>query len=81
MPSNISLYLKICGGILAILLLFGIGYKVVAPTYKTVVGQGGRVVTINQDTPKIPLVGCALWRLNAKVYWETNRKEKAPVVK
>ena len=70
------------GILLLLVLIGGIGYRVVAPTSKTVVGQGGKVVNISTETPKVPLGGCAIWRLNTKLYWEKGFKlQDQPEVK
>lgn len=65
---------RIIGYTAAVIVFFvlmgGIGYKIVAPTSKTIVGQGGKVITVNTESPKVPIGGCALWRLNTKLYWE-----------
>lgn len=70
---NWKLWLYVAAGLLVLVILGGVGYKITAPTTKTVVGNGGKVVYINNETPKVPLGGCALWRLNTKIYWEKNK--------
>ena len=63
-------YAYVALGIIFLVLIGGIGYKIVAPTTKTIIGQGGRLITVNTEVPKVPLGGCAFWRLNTKFYWE-----------
>ena len=60
--------------VLGILAIFAVGYKVVSPTSKTVVGKGGKVINLNTEKPSIPLGGCSISRLNAKMYWENGFK-------
>lgn len=65
---------KIIGWIVAVIIFLvvigGVGYKIVAPTMKTVIGKGGKQVIVNTEKPSIPLGGCAIWRINVKSYWE-----------
>ena len=63
------------GGLLLLIIIGGVGYKIVAPTNNTVVGSGGRVVNISTTKPQVPLGGCSLWRVNARAYWEQEYKK------
>lgn len=57
--------------VLAIMACFGIGWSAfIKPTNRNVIKDGGQVI-YNMDVPKIPLGGCAMWRLNAHVYYQT----------
>lgn len=64
----------VVGIIVFLVVIGGVGYKIVAPTTKTIVGQGGKVVNITTDAPRIPLGGCSAWRVNLKAYWEKGFK-------
>lgn len=65
----------IFGAVFLLIIMGGVGYKIVAPTSKTVVGKGGKVVNLNTSKPQIPLGGCSLYRINAKAYWEQEYKK------
>ena len=58
----------IIGTIVFLVLIGGVGYKIVVPTSKTVIGKGGRQVIVNTEPPNIPLLGggCSIWRMNMK---------------
>lgn len=62
MPKQI---IYIAGGLLLLVLIGGIGYKIVAPTSKTVIEKGGKQVIVNTDPPSVPLLrgGCGIYRL------------------
>lgn len=51
-------------------LVGGIGYKIIAPSSKTVIAAGGRQVIVNTDGQDIPIGGCTIWRLNGKLSWK-----------
>ncbi len=61
---------KIIGFAFGILLLLvvvgGVGYKIVAPTTKTVIGQGGKLTQLFTEPPSIPILrgGCGIHKLN-----------------
>lgn len=60
------------GAVILILLVSigGIGFVIIRPTSKTVVSAGGRVINVNTESPQIPLGGCSVYRVNAKLFWE-----------
>lgn len=60
----------VAGVIIFLVLVGGIGYKIVAPTSKTVIGKGGKQIVLNTDKPQIPLGGCSIYKINVKGYWE-----------
>ncbi len=75
---NLRVVLTIVGVIVFLVIMGGVGYKIVAPSNKTVIEKGGRQVVVNTESPKVPLGGCAIWRLTNKLYWESgyNLKDK-----
>lgn len=56
--------------VIFLVIVGGVGYKIVAPTSKTIVSQGGKLITVNTEAPTLPLGGCSIYRLNMKIYWQ-----------
>lgn len=55
--------------ILAIILLFGIGYKVFEPKSKTTVQSGG-IGVVNNCEKETPILGCSIHRVKLKLIWQ-----------
>ena len=72
---NIRQVAMMFGVVFLLIIMGGVGYKLVAPTSKTVVSNGGKLVTLNTSKPQIPLGGCSIYRINAKAYWEQEYKK------
>lgn len=69
--SKLKIIGFVAAGIVFFVLVGGLGYVIIRPTNKTVVGQGGRNYDITiAATPKVPLGGCSIWRVNANLFWE-----------
>lgn len=71
---NFKIVGYIFGVLLLLVLIGGVGYKLIAPTNKTVIGQGGKLITLNTEKPSFPLGGCSIYRVNLKAYWEKGFK-------
>lgn len=51
----------------------GVTYKLFfQPTTRTIVSDGGKIENVYNETPKVPIGGCSIYRLNLKLYWEKN---------
>lgn len=75
-------YIGYAAVILFVLAVTG-GFYVVftRPTSNTVVGKGGKAITINTDKPSTPLMGCSAYKINVKAYWENGFKLQPKEVK
>ena len=41
----------------------------------TTIGEGGRQINVyGQDAQKVPLIGCAAWRINNEIYWKKSMR-------
>ena len=54
---------------LAVVILGGIGYVITRPTTSQKADKIENKV-YNIDPPKVPIAGCALWRVNLQLYYE-----------
>ena len=65
---------------LVILVLSGLSFKdILHPGNKTIVEEGGKVVNVYADSPRVPVGGCSAYRLNAEFFWKKlprHEKEK-----
>lgn len=65
------------GVLLLLVIIGGVGYKLVAPSSAVKVANGGKYTQIFTDKPEVPLGGCSVWRVGAKLFWQKERKPEA----
>lgn len=63
-------YFGYAAAILALLVVLGgLGIVITRPTTNTVVGRGGKAITINTDN-STPLLGCSFWKVGLRATWQ-----------